>query len=183
MELIVLFVAVIFSFATSLGVGSSTIAIANFFVAIADGRIEPDERKMMGVVYIILRVAMVALFITLSILTAYNTYHLGAAAFTPLLFAQWTVLAVLYGNAILMTLRIMPSTFGPAIQAGSWYTLGTMAALLPLGMATFTYGQFVLGYIVMIVMATGLVNGLMAVLKSAKEKREAAAATQQPAEQ
>jgi hypothetical protein len=134
-------------------------------------------------VYIILRVAMVALFITLSILTAYNTYHLGAAAFTPLLFAQWTVLAMLYGNAILMTLRIMPSTFGPAIQAGSWYTLGTMAAILPLGLTDFTFLQFVLGYIVMLVMATGLVNGLMAVLKSAREKRDTAAATQQPAQQ
>lgn len=90
MEIIMLFVAVIFSFATSLGVGSSTLAIANFFVAIADGMIDPEERKMMGVVYIVLRVAMVLLFITLTLLTGYNTYHLGAAAFTPLLFAQWS---------------------------------------------------------------------------------------------
>ncbi len=146
MELIILFVAVIFSFATSLGVGSSTLAITNLFVAIADGSIDGTERKMMSVVYVVLRVAMVTLFFMRAILTAYNTYHLGAAAFTPLLFAQWTILAVLYLNAILMTLRIMPSTFGPSLQAGSWYTLGTLAALLPLGLTNFTYGQFVLGY-------------------------------------
>lgn len=169
MELIILLVAIIFSFATSVGVGSSTLAITNFFVAIADGSIDGTERKMMSVVYVVLRIAMVLLFITLSILTAYNTYHLGAAALTPLLFAQWTILAVLYGNAILMTLRIMPSTFGPSIQAGSWYTLGTLAALLPLGLADFTYGQFVLGYVAMLLLATGLVNGTMAYLKAHKK--------------
>ncbi len=169
MELIILFVAVIFSFATSLGVGSSTLAITNFFVAIADGSIDGTERKMMSVVYVVLRVAMVTLFFMLAILTAYNTYHLGAAAFTPLLFAQWTILAVLYLNAILMTLRIMPSTFGPSLQAGSWYTLGTLAALLPLGLTNFTYGQFVLGYLAMLMLATGLVNGIMAILKSHKK--------------
>ena len=166
MELIMLLVAIIFSFATSLGVGSSTLAITNFFVAIADGGINADERKMMGVVYVMLRIAMVTLFFTLALLTAYNTYHLGAVALTPLVFAQWTILAVLYLNAVLMTLRIMPSTFGPALQAGSWYTLGTLAALLPLGMTNFTFGQFVLGYIVMLTLATGLVNGTMAILKS-----------------
>ncbi len=165
MELVILFVAIIFSFATSLGVGSSTLAITNFFVAIADGSIDGTERKMMGVVYVVLRVAMVLLFVTLVLLTGYNTYHLGAAAFTPLLFAQWTILAVLYLNAILMTLRIMPSTFGPALQAGSWYTLGTLAALLPLGLTDFTYSQFILGYVVMLTLATGLVNGIMAILK------------------
>lgn len=179
MELVILFVAIIFSFATSLGVGSSTLAITNFFVAIADGSIDGTERKMMAVVYVVLRVAMVALFFTLALLTGYNAYHLGAAAFTPLLFAQWTIIVVLYLNAILMTLRIMPSTFGPSIQAGSWYTLGTLAALLPLGMATFSYGQFVLGYIAMLLLATGLVNGTMAILKSHKKPTPPAPAPQQ----
>lgn len=166
MEFVILLIAIIFSFATSLGVGSSTLAIVNFFVAIADGSIDGTERKMMGVVYVVLRIAMGLLFITLTLLTAYNIYHLGAAALTPLLFAQWTVLVVLYLNAILMTLRIMPSTFGPSLQAGSWYTLGTLAALLPLGLTGFSYGQFVLGYIALLTLATGLVNGLMAFLKS-----------------
>lgn len=158
-------VAILFSFATSLGVGSSTLAVLNFFVAIRDGQIEPAERKMMGVVYIVLRTAMVVLFITLTLLTGYNAYHLGVSAFTALLFAQWLILAILYLNAILMTLRIMPSTFGPAIQAGSWYTLGLLAALLPLGLTNFTFTQFVLGYVCMLVLATAVINGTMAVLK------------------
>jgi hypothetical protein len=166
MELIMIVVAILFSFATSLGVGSSTLAIINFFVAIADGTIDAAERRIMGVVYILLRVAMVVIFICLVLMTGYNAFHLGAAAFSSLLLAQWLIVLVLYLNAILMTLRIMPSTFGPSLQAGSWYTLGILAALLPLGLTDFTVVQFLLGYITILFLATGLVNGLMAYLKS-----------------
>ncbi len=172
MEMFIILLAIIFSFAMSIGVGSSTLAIINFFVAINDGKIDETERKMMGLVYIILRVAMVSIFITLSILTAYNVYHRGEAALSPYLFAQWTILAVLYTNAILMTLRIMPSTVGPALQAGSWYTLGTLAALLPLGLTSFSYGQFLLGYAAFILLAIAIVNGTMAILKAKKKERE-----------
>ncbi len=168
MELVMLFVGVLFSFATSLGVGSSTIAIVNFFVAIADGTIEPTERRMMGVTYVTLRVAMVVLFCTLTLLTGYAAYHHGAAGLTAILGAQWTVLAVLYLNAILMTLRIMPSTFGPAIQAGSWYTLGTIAALALYDIDTYPYTLFLIGYIALVTLAVSLVNGTMAILKARK---------------
>ena len=167
-------VALIASMATSLGVGSSTLAIINFFVAIADGTIDPAERRMMGNVYVVLRVAMVILFFTLTFQTGFNTYHNGAAALTAFVGAQWTVLAILYTNAILMTLRIMPSTFGPGIQAGSWYTLGGLAALAGLGITGFGYGLFILAYVTFIVFAISLVNGLMAILKAKKEARDKA---------
>ncbi len=167
-------VALIASMATSLGVGSSTLAIINFFVAIADGKIDETERRMMGNVYIVLRVAMVILFFTLTLKTGFDAYHLGADAFTPALFASWTVLGVLYLNAILMTLRIMPSTFGPGIQAGSWYTLGGLTALLSIGISASSYLIFVMAYVTFITFAVSLVNGIMAILKAKKEARERA---------
>jgi hypothetical protein len=166
MEIIILLVALIQSMAISLGVGSSTIAIINFFVAICDGSIDPTERHMMGAVYVVLRVAMVIIFFTTVLLIGYNTYHLGAVALSSFVAAQATVIAMLYGNAILMTLRIMPSTVGPALQAGSWYTLGILAALVPLGQSDFTYIQFILGYAAVVVLAISLVNGVMAYQKS-----------------
>ncbi len=67
MDVIFILVAILQSIGISLGVGSSTIAIVNFFVAIADGKIEPTERKMMQVTYVILRVAMVTILLTTSI--------------------------------------------------------------------------------------------------------------------
>jgi len=62
----------------------------------------------------------------------------------------------------------MPSTFGPALQAGSWYTLGTLAPLQLLGLTDFTLAQFLMAYVTWLILAVGIVNGVMAILKSKK---------------
>ena len=166
MEIIFVLSSILLSFAISLGVGSSTIAIVNFFTAIADGTIEPTERRMMGVTYIILRVAMVA--IALMLITQYMLGYVGVA--TPYFgtthaVAMGIVTAVLYLNAVLMTYRIMPSTFGPAIQASSWYTLGTLAALIPVGVIAFPLSIFILAYTTAIILFISLINGVMGWLR------------------
>jgi len=164
-----LLIGVLQSIFISLGVGSSTLAIINFFAAIADGTIDETERRMMGIVYVVLRVAMVGILLT--VLYSLTELYLasGLTAMTSLLWAQCAVLVVLYGNAILMTKRLMPSTFGPGIQAGSWYTLGIMAALALQGVTQYSILQFSLGYIAMLVLAVSMVNGTMAYLKFRKQ--------------
>lgn len=163
MEPLLLVTAVIQSFAISLGVGSSTLAIVNFFVAIADGKIDDTERRMMGVVYIVLRIAMVMILVTTSIVAAvaFATDTVGLTTWIQLL-----VVGVLFLNAILMTLHIMPSTFGPSIQAGSWYTLGTVTALASVGAVQFSFVTFLMAYVTWLVLATGIVNGVMAWLRA-----------------
>ena len=165
MELIIILLVVVQSMAISLGVGSSTLAILNFFVAIADGKIDESERRMMGIVYIVLRIAMVLILLTVGVLTF--LHYSGA---TTYVMAVWTLVAVLYINAILMTKHIMPSTIGPALQASSWYTLGVMSALFSIGKAGFAPLFFYLGYAVVILFAVSLVNGTMSVLKHKREE-------------
>ena len=170
MILFTTFVAIVQSFSISLGVGSSTLAILNFFVAIADGRIDETERRMMGIVYVVLRIAMVLILLSSIALMIIN--HLDSGIdLTPFILGQLLALSILFINAILMTLHLMPSTFGPAIQAGSWYTLGTLTALLPLGLTNFTFTEFLLGYITWLVLAVSIVNGTMAILKHQKQQQ------------
>jgi hypothetical protein len=171
MEIFIVLLHIIQSFAISLGVGCSTLAVINFFVAIADGKIDETERKMMGITYITLRVAMVAIMITTCVITAYGIQTRGLEAITLYTIAQFILIFVLYTNAVLMTLRIMPSTFGPAIQAGSWYSLGTLAALVPLELTDFTFTQFMLSYIAVLTLAVSLINGTMALLKRHKAQK------------
>lgn len=174
MLLLTTFVAIVQSFSISLGVGSSTLAIVNFFVAISDGKIDETERRMMGIVYVVLRIAMVLILATTVLLMIFD--HLDAGIdMTSLVSAQLIVLIVLFLNATLMTMRKMPSTFGPALQAGSWYTLGTLAALVPLGLTTFTLTEFFLGYVTWLILAIAIVNGVMAMLKHQKQKQQAQA--------
>lgn len=162
-------VAILQSFSISLGVGSSTLAITSFFVAIADGSINPDERRMMGVVYIVLRVAMVLILVTTLCLLAAQVNG-GTLELVPFNVAQLVVIGVLFVNAMLMTAHLIPSNFGPAIQAGNWYTLGILAALVPLGHTTFTLFHFLFAYVTWIVLAIAIVNGIMAIQVARRNK-------------
>ncbi len=168
MEMILVLVAILQSMAISLGVGGSTLAIVNFFVAIADGKIDENERRMMGVVYTVLRVAMVIILVTTIIIGGYAVASVGIGSLSAFLFATWTLVAVLYTNAILMTKKIMPSTVGPALQAATWYTLGICMTLIPLSLSGFTFFQFIVGYAAAIALAVSIVNGIMAMLKKKK---------------
>lgn len=169
MTLITILTSIFQVFSVSLGVGSSTLAITNFFVAIADGKIDETERRMMGVVYVVLRIAMVAILITTLILFVLDFMQAGnLSALSDFTYAFLIPLTVLFINAVLMTLHLMPSTFGPSIQAGSWYTLGTLMALKSLGITDFSLTIFLLAYVTWLVLATSIVNGIMAILKAHK---------------
>lgn len=170
MTLFIALITILQTFAISLGVGSSTLAIVNFFAAIADGKIDDTERRMMGIVYVVLRVAMVAILVTTIVLLAYQYAESSFANMSGFAWAELITLVVLYTNALLMTHHLMPSTFGPSLQAGSWYTLGTLVALEVLGYTGFTITHFLLGYISWLILATGIVNGIMAVQKSRRQQ-------------
>lgn len=168
MDVLLTLTAIIQSLAISLGLGASTLAIVNFFVALADGTIDQHERKMMRVVYIVLRVAMIVILCTALILALCNIVVLKLYP-TAFIYAQWSAIAMLFLNAFLMSKHLISSSFGPALQAGSWYTLGILLSLLALNLHSFSYLQFVLGYIATLALAIALVNGTMTLL----EKRRA----------
>lgn len=158
MEILFGLVLIVQSMSIALGVGCSTLAIINFFVAISDGKIDATERKMMGVVYIVLRVAMVLILLT-TVLGAYLYGQLYSSSYlTTINLGIWTIISVLYLNAFLMTKHVMPSKLGPGIQAGSWYTLGILTSLITVGWTYFYYSAFLIGYFSMLILAVGIVN-------------------------
>ncbi len=161
METITTIISIAQIIGISLGVGSSTLAVLNFFSAIEDGTIDPVERRMMGVTYIVLRIAMVLILTTTTILLVFGVREIGYDYFTPYIIAQCILISVLFVNASLMTARIMPSSFGPAIQAGTWYLLGFGMALASLGLADFSLPLFVVAYTIELVFAYTLINSLM----------------------
>jgi hypothetical protein len=166
MEIALVVLHITQSIAISLGVGCSTLAIVNFFAAIADGTIDVTERRMMGLVYIILRVAMGLILLTTGLLVGLAVTESGVSILTGYTLTQLLIVAVLYGNAICMTLRVMPSTIGPGVQAGSWYTLGILASLAPLNLINASFTTYTLGYIAALFLAVAIVNGVMEILRS-----------------
>jgi hypothetical protein len=157
--------------AISLGVGCSTLAIINFFSAIADGTIDDTERRMMGIVYVVLRVSMVLILVT-TLFLGVTAYTSGTDMyFTGHWYTSIAIITMLYGNALLMTLRLVPSTVGPGIQAGSWYTLGLLQALVPFGVSTISATSLLIGYGAMLALAISVVNAILAVLKQRRSMR------------
>jgi len=164
MEFIFNVSAVIQMMSISLGVGASTVAITSFFVAIADGHMDATERRMLQPVYVILRVAMGLILATAILKALTEIITFGGSVITGSLLGIWTVIVVLFINAYLMTAHIMPSSFGPAIQAGSWYTLGFLTALISIGIAN-SYLVFLIGYGLFMAAVITFVNGMIVYLK------------------
>lgn len=155
MELLYLIAEIIGPLAISFGVTCSTLAILSFFVAIHDGTIDQNERSMLGVIYILLRIAMVLILLS-GIILGVRTGFVG----NPENIAFWLLIAVLYLNATLMTLHLIPSSVGPALQAASWYTLGSIT-LLGVHGVHFVLQSFFWGYIAVFMLFLIVVNGYM----------------------
>ena len=161
--------SIIQSMGISLGVGCSTLAILNFFHAIADGKIEETERNFMGVTYLVLRIAMGIILVSTLVLMTLGYLTFGYEYFSSYLVAQAILIAILFINAALMTIRVMPSTFGPGIQASTWYSLGFMMALSAKIDVHIDFLVFILAYATLVLFAISLVNAVMAYLKAKRE--------------
>ena len=89
----------------------------------------------------------------------------GHTHFTTYVIAQIILVAILFINSFLMTLHVMPSTFGPAIQASTWYALGFMMALTTQFAINVNFFVFIFAYSTLILFAISLINAVMAYLK------------------
>ena len=164
MELIFSLAIVFHASAIALGVGSSTLAISNFLVAIFDGKVDEGERRIMGVTYIILRVAMVSILLTTALIYWFNSNFFGEAGTY-----MWLLIVVLYGNAFLMTKHIMPSKIGPALQAATWYSLGFLVTIHVFDLMIINTTTFGILYAADIIVALVVVNGYLKYLQAKKK--------------
>lgn len=165
MEITYVLVAFLQSLGVSLGVGSSTIAVLNFLTAVRDGTVDDSEKRMMRVVYTILRVAMGIILFTMFLQGIFLVSAYGTFYFHPFVVFAWTVVIVLYVNAVLMTKRLMPRSIGPSLQAASWYTLALLYFFSTINATGFSYLQFFGIYATVFVLALIVINGSMAYFK------------------
>ena len=153
-----LLIDVLHSMAVSIGVGASTLAIVFYFCSIGDGQIDEGERRSLGIIYVVLRVAMVLILLFFSAISiiVYNYLGIDALLSSSILF-EWLLIFVLYANAILMTLHIMPMKIGPALQASTWYSLGITVALLPLTLPLTTYLGLYAGFALFVIVLVEII--------------------------
>ena len=165
MEEIIFKFALIFQASSiALGVGSSTLAISSFLTALYDDKIDEGERRMLGVIYAALRVAMVGI-----VLTTATLYFIDPVFFGAFGVYMWVLIGVLFANAVAMTKHWISPKYGPAIQAGTWYTLGFMATIHMFSLFVVGWSGFFALYAGDVLFAYVVVNGYLWWRKRAKK--------------
>jgi hypothetical protein len=159
------FVVIYYNTAIALGLGSSSVVIASFLAAVSDNKIDPSERRLLGVIYITLRVAMVSIALMLTYISLVRPELL------PSLLFLWVMVAVLYLNAVLMTLHVVPTQLGPALQAATWYTLAFVTIIDAFSLYAVSLTLFLSLYVADIIFALVAVNGMMMYLKHRARSR------------
>jgi len=155
MEIIYGLLVAWFMSSAAIGVGSSTLAIASFLVALSDGQIDQSERRMLGVIYYSLRVAMVMLSVSLFVIGMMFPGSIESSTFL------WILMLALVVNSILMTKHWISFRIGPAFQAATWYTLGFVMSIEAFSLLPLTWSTFLMLYLIDVALALLIVNVLM----------------------
>jgi len=116
----------------------------------------------MGIVFILLRVAMGLILLTTASIAVHEWLTTGLITLTTYSAALWLFIFVLYINAVLMTLHLMPRSIGPGLQAATWYALGISAAM-PAALTTLSFGAVLIYYIAFLSAVEVLINTVVAI--------------------
>lgn len=161
MTIFLLCTAAVFGIALAVGVGASTLAIVNHIVSLNNGVVSNDEKTLMTANQMLLRTAMVLLFLSSLGLLAFATQNLGLGAYTPSLLATWILLFILYCVMVLASLRYLPEVIALSLQAVTWYMLSIVTTLSTYSVV-FTVTQFMTFYWLFVLVLLLGFSGLLA---------------------
>lgn len=114
--------------AIAIGAGASTVAIAQSLAAARDNKISKDEQDLLQVVMIVIRAAVLLLFLSQAWFTAiyFNEYNIQGnynIAFSNIQSLTWLLLAVLFVCFVFIDRGIISRKIGVAVQISTWYSL------------------------------------------------------------
>lgn len=116
-------VNLIHQYAVGLSVGASTFAMVFYYYSLAQGGLDEAQRKLVHIVYFVLRIGMllivVAEFAKFQYNIQINNYLYWMA--NPEVYMRLTIFSVIVVNAILMHKRLISMWLGPIFAGGSWY--------------------------------------------------------------
>lgn len=150
---------------TFLGVGGATILEFQLNRALADDDMSPDERSMLGLDFLIIRIGLL-----LALLTGFGFvifYVLSGQEFrlqNPVLWAKLMIIVVIAVNALLLQAHKMSLYWGSAFSFVSWWTAAILGVFLTHSVA-FGFIEIMLTYAVLIVAGAYLLHQFRNILK------------------
>ncbi len=109
--------------AVGLCLGTSTVIMTLYYYLVAKGHTEAAEKRILHILYAILRVGMVLALLTEATCLIYH-YHIDNFIYwtdNPELLMRLTLFGVIVANAFAMQYHRISMWLGPVFAGGSWY--------------------------------------------------------------
>lgn len=133
--------------AVGLCLGTSTVVMTMYFYLVAKGKTESAEKKIMHILYTILRVGMVLAIVTEVTCILYH-YHVDNFLYwtdNPELLMRLTIFSVIIVNAFAMQHHKITMWLGPVFAGGSWYAYFFFSVWIE---THATYSVLLVGYLI-----------------------------------
>lgn len=116
----------------SLGLGAATFSLMFYFVATADGRIDPTESRFVAATRIVLVASLFLIVVTGGLVTA---AHILAGerdiVMAPVYLGKWALIGVLIFSGLFHRLSLISAPVAGVISGASWYALFIVHTLAP----------------------------------------------------
>lgn len=164
----ILFINILKLIAISIGAGASTVLVAQSLIAVKDNKVTPDEQNLLGVVMLLIRLAILLLFLTQSWLTAivYTNLEINLSIFSAVNTLTWALLGILFIAFVFIDYGVINRQLGVSIQLSTWYSLVFVwgwPLLVPLSLEA-----FLLTYIIFTFLTVFLVKSAHSFVGSAQ---------------
>lgn len=151
-------------YAVGLSVGASTFAMVFYYYVVAQGQTHLEQRKLMHIVYFVLRIGMMLIVVSEFVKFEYN-YQINNYLYwmaNPEVYMRLTIFSVIVVNAILMHKRLISMWIGPVLAGGSWYAFFFFSVFVDIRWVDMGYDYFTLlsGYLLWLAAVGVFLTGL-----------------------
>ncbi len=138
-------------FGTVLGVGGATMIEVHLNKALADGTMSADERGMLGLNFVVLRVGLVlAVLSGIGFIIFYHSVGQDFRLQNPVFWAKMAMVVVVLVNALLLQAHKISLYWGSALSFVTWWGIMIAGFFLTNGVR-FGFWEIMISYIVMVV--------------------------------
>lgn len=151
---------------TILGVGGATMIEVHLNRALADGQMSPDERSLLGLNFVTLRVGLaLALFTGIGFVALYAANGQEFRLQNPVFWAKMFMIVVIAVNALLLQSHKIGMYWGSALSFVTWWAAALLGIFLTNG-TRFGFIEIAIGYIAAVVLGAFVLHKIREFIKN-----------------
>lgn len=157
---------------TVLGVGGATLIEVHLNKALADGKMEADERNLLGANFVTLRVGLViALFTGLGFIVLYLFAGQETRLQNPVFWAKMLMIVIVAVNALLLQAHKINLYWGSALSFVTWWAAALLGVFLT-NSVRYGFFEIMIAYIVAVVAGAFVLHRIRTAMQKRFAKKQ-----------